>query len=101
MARNPSRQVDLRNRMNSGAQADTILDHPVFLDAVRSVEADYKRAWETSAPGDQEAREQAYYAMNALKDIVKALRKVASDGLIAKMELDEEQRELMELIDGR
>jgi hypothetical protein len=73
-----------------GVRAQTLMDDPLFQEALAAVRDRHRRTWERSAPEDREIREQAYQALAAVSELERELRIVLGSGRLAANQLERE-----------
>lgn len=78
----------LRDR-GRGAQAEQLLNHELMVEAFKTLEADYIKAWGSTDPSQMAARENYWHAIQILGDVRRHLLKVATNGKLALKELDQ------------
>lgn len=74
-----------------GQRADLLLADPLVTGAFEALERDYVKAWTETPANATEARERLWQAYQIVGKVRSHLQSIASDGALARKELDELQ----------
>lgn len=85
MARSKAGLADQQVR---AASAQAIIENPVFIGAMTTLEERYIEQFRTSKPDDDVARKDAYLSLQLLAQLSELLIKVAAEGRLASRELE-------------
>lgn len=69
-------------------QAKELIENPILVEALDSMEREYLAAWRSSKLPDLEERERLWLALQVLEEVRKHLRVVIENGSIARREID-------------
>lgn len=75
-----------------GGRARELLNSSAFNEAVEAVDAYYRDSMFRTGPHEGETREQIFMEYNGLRRVIKQLQSWESDGEMASMELDAENK---------
>lgn len=79
----------LETAITRGVRAEALLKNELLAEAFARLEADYTQAWRLTAARDTEARERLWQAVQVVGKARDHLVSVASNGKLAKRELDQ------------
>jgi hypothetical protein len=77
--------VKLRNQAERARRADAIVNDPIFIEALDSIEREIETGWKTSAAEDTKARDNAYDLYRLLKRLRREFRQILISGTNAKV----------------
>tara|TARA_Y100000593_G_scaffold92029_1_gene182429 strand:- start:873 stop:1142 length:270 start_codon:yes stop_codon:yes gene_type:complete len=78
---------ELRKKAESGARAASFLSDPIFGEAVSAARAKYLNIILGVEGRDKEIREEAYFRLDAIDDVVSVIKEMAVEGDRAANEL--------------
>lgn len=64
-----------------GQEAQRLMENPVLIEALETIRRKQTTVFATSAPGDRDKRETAYYTLKAIEELELQLSKFKSDGV--------------------
>lgn len=80
-------EFSLRRAADRAAKAKALLDSELLTEAFATLRTEYIRAWEATAPRDQDARERLWTATTVLTKVRGHLNSVIADGKVATVQL--------------
>jgi len=85
-------EAKLRTQQERAAHAERLLNDPLLKEAFDKLDEEFVRTWRQTSVNDTEARERIYSLCTALEAIKQHLAGVIVDGKIAKMNLEQQQK---------
>jgi hypothetical protein len=82
----------LRTQQERAAHAERLLKDPLLQEAFKTLNDEFMRTWRQTEVGDTEARERIYNLCTALDTLKQQIASVVVDGKIAKMNLEQQQK---------
>ena len=79
--------VDNSQDIERSRQAQEILDHDIFKDALVMLREHYKELWATTKTEEKEQRESIWMAMKLIPEFERQLRIVVEKGVIKKNQI--------------
>jgi len=93
----PQKAADLAHRMEKGQRAQALLDDETFKAAIMKTEERYVTGWKSGTSVEQ--REDMWAKYHALADVVREVRAMIGDGVIAAEEKrQQDKREARQLV---
>ena len=75
-----------------GRQAQDLLEHPLLLEAMETLRAEFKEAWANSPARDSEGREKLWQLHALVGKFESHLTQVLQTGKLARLQIDEQNR---------
>ncbi|HAW77463.1 MAG TPA: hypothetical protein DCW74_17225 [Alteromonas australica] len=85
-------EAKLRTQQERAAHAERLLKDPLLQEAFKTLNDEFMRTWRQTEVGDTEARERIYNLCTALDTLKQQIASVVVDGKIAKMNLEQQQK---------
>lgn len=85
-------EAKLRTHQERAAHAERLMNDPLLKEAFQKLDEEFIRTWRQTSVNDNEARERIYALCTALEAIKGHLAGVIVDGKIAKMNLEQLQK---------
>jgi hypothetical protein len=85
-------EAKLRTQQERAAHAERLLNDPLLQEAFQKLDDEFMRTWRQTSVNDTEARERIYSLCTALDAIKQHIAGVIVDGKIAKMNLEQQQK---------
>jgi hypothetical protein len=85
-------EAKLRTQQERAAHAERLLNDPLLQEAFQKLDDEFMRTWRQTSVNDTEARERIYSLCTALDAIKQQIAGVIVDGKIAKMNLEQQQK---------
>lgn len=82
----------LRTQQERAAHAERLLNDPLLREVFDKLDDEFMRTWRATSVNDTEARERIYSLCTALDAIKQHIAGVIVDGKIAKMNLEQQQK---------
>ena len=82
-------EIALNRAAERGARAQRLLEDDLLAEAFATLDAEYTKAWRTTAARDTDARERLWQAVQIVAKVRDHLASVASGGKLARRELDD------------
>ena len=83
--------VKLRSQAERGRQAETLVNHPLLVEAFDTIEKEIDKGWKDSLSTDREARDNAYMLHRVLSTLRSNLKAIIVNGNNAKVLLQLEE----------
>lgn len=81
-------EIKLGQQQSKGAQAEALLNSPLFQEVFAKLEAGYLKAWrDETRTKDGDAREKIWIAVHVLSKVKDHLRQLISDGKVASRDM--------------
>jgi hypothetical protein len=77
----------LQGEVNTGAQIQELLNHPIVQEHLNGLLHGYQNMWLDTPPNNNLEREQLYNRAMALKDLLESFQTVINTGLMAAEQL--------------
>ena len=85
-------EAKLRTQQERAAHAERLLNDPLLKEAFEKLDDEFMRSWRQTSVNDTESRERIYSLCTALDAIKQYIAGVIVDGKIAKMNLEQQQK---------
>ena len=85
-------EAKLRTQQERAEHAQRLMNDPLLKEAFHKLDEEFMRTWRQTSVNDTEARERIYSLCTALEAIKQHLAGVIVDGKIAKMNLEQQQK---------
>lgn len=85
-------EAKLRTQQERAAHAERLLKDPLLQEAFETLNTQFMRTWRQTDVNDTEARERIYNLCTALDTLKQQIASVVVDGKIAKMNLEQQQK---------
>lgn len=85
-------EAKLRTQQERAAHAERLLKDPLLQEAFETLNTQFMRTWRQTDVNDTEARERIYNLCTALDTLKQQIASVIVDGKIAKMNLEQQQK---------
>lgn len=82
----------LYNERERAAQARTLIEHPLWIEAWAAWESVTLKEWRGTAPGDSARREQLWMAIEVAGKVRRNIERIIETGKLAEQALADEER---------